>query len=280
MRERRVSALSQRKTSQPRSRGDGVTTASIGARCRGVTPPNGDSGDDRQKVGEFVSFVRKRGIRRVLAARRAVIDAHRSQDLSADALEMVLLDEKAKELLQRARGFAGQDVADGDAVSEIIRVAGRHRRTLQVAALGARQWGQHHDYASANRAHRLLQAALTRNAVQPPSADDRRRFEVLDPFRKLAPDEQWRELVRREPRLANVEAEARTGAFGNADDILNMSFLPDEQRRAATIDNLRRLRLRDDRLSGWVGPGCSSPDILLSSRIAREAASGHLSHLP
>jgi hypothetical protein len=204
------------------------------------------------------------------------MEAARNQDLDAESPEFVMLDDRANALLERAQELGAAGREDSEAVAEIIHMTGRHRRPLQLAALAARQWGQHRDYSSANRAHRLLQAALTDGPVAPATPDDRRRFGILDGFTQLEPAEQWSELLRREPRLVAMQHDASAGRFGSIDEILELATFPSEQRMEAGRHLRRQLEELRQQLQPIVGPASGQGDVVLSSHLAGQIAYSHL----
>jgi hypothetical protein len=233
----------------------------------------------RPSARQILQFFRQTGLRNLLRMRQALVEADKDQDVDADSPELVMLDDRSKALLHRAEQLAAGQREDPAAVEELVGIAGRHRRALQIAALGARQNGQHHDYSWSNRAHRLLQAALTGAPIAPISPDEQARFDLLDEFFDLDPAAQWSELVNREPRLAALEPAACAGKFAVTRRALDLLSLPHEQRAGAARANLRQRQERDDLLRPLVGPKSGQTDVLLGSRLAAEATSYYLDHL-
>lgn len=116
-----------------------------------------------------------------------MVELDKNQDLDAEAPEFVLLDEQSSALLQRAQDLALNGREDAGAVEELVRMASGNRRSLQLGALGARQWGQHRDYSSSNRAHRLLEAALSGGPVAAVSPSERARVGFSTRSQSLSP---------------------------------------------------------------------------------------------
>lgn len=202
----------------------------------------------------------------------AIRRAQRTQDLDAEIPATVMFDDRSTALLERARDLASDEREDRAAVRDLQAMAKGHERELCVAALGARQWNAYRESSLDNLAHRLLQAAISDTQVEPISVDDQERLERMDAFAELPHDEQWRLLVQREPRLAEVEADALAGQF-RAHDVL---ALPQEERKEAAGENLRGMKRLSDRLEPLVGPNATSADVILTTHLARQVADEHL----
>ncbi|HEV3191627.1 MAG TPA: hypothetical protein VGY54_14055 [Polyangiaceae bacterium] len=116
------------------------------------------------------------------------------------------MDDRARMLLKAAEGLAGDDEwSDGDAVQELLRITGRHKRALEVAEINSRRWGDYLDLRIENRAQRLLYAALTGRPVGGPTEADERRFAAIEPFADLEPDEAWERMLTAVPRLRELQ---------------------------------------------------------------------------
>jgi hypothetical protein len=148
--------------------------------------------------------------------------------------------------------MSGEDQA---AVGELTALAKGHGRALRVAALGTRQHGAHMESSLDSLAHRLLQAAITDAAVEPLSRDDRERLQRIDAFAELPHEEGWRVLTEREPRLAELEADADAGRFGGRD----VMALPEEQRQEVAGEELQGMKRLNERLKPLVGPDAAPP---------------------
>jgi hypothetical protein len=166
-----------------------------------------------------------------------------------------------------------------ESVQELVRLAGRHRRALQVAALGARQEGQHLEYSIPNVAHRLLQAALVGGPVKHLSDAEQQRIETIEEFSDADPERQWTELITAEPRLLALAAEARSGAYGHSERDASWLDLPEEQSKQTARDLLRYDQELRRSLDQLLGPNSGHDDILLASRTARDAAWSYLDEL-
>ncbi len=195
----------------------------------------------------------------------------KGQDLDAERPEFVMLDGRSSAILERAQDLAADDREDPQAVAEITAVAGRHEWALRLAALGARQWGQHRESSIPNLAHRLLQAAISGRPVEQLGDGERRRLEALDDFTDLDNERSWQTLIDREPRLRELEADARTGRFGRLRGLIDETMTTDEKQQIAR-ERLEGLSALKERLDPLVGPHSSSEDILLGSHIAHELA--------
>jgi hypothetical protein len=220
----------------------------------------------------------KGGLRRLLALRRTLVDADRAQDVDAEAPKSVMFDDRSRALLDRALELALEGREDPDAVHELVRMAGRHGHALQVAALGARQFGAHHDHPIPNRAHRLLQAALTGGPVQPPTAEDQARIAIFKAFWAGDPEQQWVELTTREPRLVELADDVRAGQFGPSRGVPTTAPASDEERSEA-LELLGQERNLRDRLAALIGPTSRQTEVLLASQAAQNAAWLYLDRL-
>ncbi len=78
-----------------------------------------------------------------------------------------MLNDHSKLICDRAVELAKGGRKDLDAVGDLARVARGKTRDLKAAARSLRMFGQHHEDPIANRAYRLLLAAIAGTAVQP-----------------------------------------------------------------------------------------------------------------
>jgi hypothetical protein len=191
----------------------------------------------------------------LLPLRRVIRQARQTQDLEADSPALVMLTDKSAELLMCAQAMGADNCDNASAVKELIRLADNDRQALRLAALGARQGGEHRESYRANLTHRLLQAAIANSLVEPLPGKERARLVAVDDFADLPLSQQWQELIRREPRLARLA--------GNG-------------RRAGLDESQVRTYLRRQ-LATLVGPKSASPDVILGSRAAAHAAVMYLS---
>ncbi|HEX3424753.1 MAG TPA: hypothetical protein VHT30_01385 [Acidimicrobiales bacterium] len=160
------------------------------------------------------------------------------------------------------------ECSDADAVAELVRVAGRHHHRLRKSEIASHRSGRNLDSAVADRTQRLLEAAVTGQAVTVPSALDRRRFEVVQSFRALPRDQAWEQLVVAVPQLAVL-------AFDIPTHLLNRSVPPEAVSEAARDASARLQDLRS-RLDELLGPKSGQSDPLLSSTYARQFAVEYL----
>ena len=120
----------------------------------------------------------------------------------------------------------------------------------------------------------MLVAAAGRQGVELASADDQRTFEAVASFDELDRDEAWTLLVTQEPRLADLEAETRTGAFSPPRSPINPQWSK-VLRETAHEQALESSEL-GDRVRALLGPLSDTSDPLLRSRTALGAALAHL----
>jgi hypothetical protein len=214
--------------------------------------------------------LKPRALPGLIRAGWALRKGFRGQDLDDESPEFVMLDERASAILRRAQDLAADDREDEDAVRELRTLAGRHKWSLSLAGLGARQWNQHREGSIPNRAHRLLQAAISDSRVEPIGIEECEQLDVLDRFAELTRAESWRMLSEREPRLLALEADARTGRFGTPGVIGN--DMPREEEQRIVRDRVRGLVELQNSLDPLVGPASGSDDVVLRSHMANERA--------
>lgn len=82
-------------------------------------------------------------------------------------------------------------------------------RHATAAPISARSRGP-----SANRAHRLLDAACSGGQIAAVNNEDRGRIEQVEAMWALPRQQRWTLLAERKPRLLRLESEARSGAWG------------------------------------------------------------------
>ena len=230
---------------------------------------------ERTASGHIKIPITPRTLPKLIRVGWALRKSMRDQDLDEDSPDSVWLDDDSSALLERAIELAADDREDEAAVSELAAMAKRHKRALRVAALGARQEGAHRESRLDNLAHRLLQAAIAGTAVEPISDEERERLGEIDAFSDLSDSRAWRVLAEREPRLADLEADARAGVFGGR----KLTQLPPEEREQAAHAELEAMRLLSERLDPLVGPRANSPDVLLATHVASEVARAHLERM-
>jgi hypothetical protein len=250
-------------------------------------PSTEDAPGPGASVRGFLWAVRHVGLPAMLKTGRALQKMYHDQTESEeDAPRNVTLNDRSRRIAHLAQSLARSGREDDNAVAEIQAAARNHRDDLRVAALYARQDGLHHESPVKNRTHRLLQAALNDTAVAPPDAADRARLELVARFENLPEDGQWAELVSREPRLAELEGDIRSGRAAHfmpseeLQDELRSGFkgLPDDHRRALT-DWAAAAEVGRQRLEALVGPEAATDDALMHTTSALESAWGYLSSI-
>ena len=256
------------------------------------TVPDGDEFDFATKPNDLsrtqelqMAFgaVRRNGLFTLLKLGRRLRKAYEDQQSEEDWPPNVSLNDRSRRIARLAKDLARAGREDDAAVAQIQAKAGHHRDDLRVAALYARGHGLHHESPVMNRAHRLLQAALNNTAVAPPDAADRSRLELVAWFENLTSDGQWAELVSREPQLAELEEDIRSGRTARflppeeLSDELRLGFknLRDEHRQALT-DWGAAAQLGIQRLENLVGPRATTGDELVRTMSAFESAWGHM----
>jgi hypothetical protein len=172
--------------------------------------------------------------------------------------------------------LAAEHREDPDAINELLTLSGDDRRALQEAALGARQWGAHRDHEDANRAHRLLQAAITGKPLTSSTTRERERFALLDDFAGLTTDDAWNQLTELDPRLADLEGEVRAGRFSRGHAATELQALGRDDARRAAVELRSARRDLNAHIRALVGPDSGQDDPLASSFIAFQIASNHL----
>jgi hypothetical protein len=92
----------------------------------------------------------------------------------------------------------------------------------------------------------------------------------------------WAELVEREPRLAELEAEVRSGKYGPVPDrTRHTKEQYDDPEWTRAHGEHARLSLKlADRVSRLLGPGSANPNPIIRSRKASELGHFYLSDLP
>jgi hypothetical protein len=119
---------------------------------------------------------------------------------------------RAKRLARKARELAAEGREDVEAVDELVALAKRRHGDLQAARSRWRVDGMSSERAVPNRSVRLLEAALEGGPVRPPEPAVRDRIETLERLDSLPLDEAFTELSRRDPRLRDLERQARDSA--------------------------------------------------------------------
>ena len=143
--------------------------------------------------------------------------------------EVVILNDRAKAIVDRAQALADAGREDAEAITELKELAGRHDHDLRVAVASFRQDGRDRESRLADRARRLLEAAASGEPIRPAGEDAEYRFRQLEEWHAVDQPARFRQLAAIEPRLARLEGEARSGRYGlPGPDPLHMS--PDDPR--------------------------------------------------
>ena len=194
---------------------------------------------------------------------------------------MVSTDDESLAVSRRAMKLAREGREDSEAVEELRRLSKGRKRSLQRAEQASRLGGRHLEAAEANRAHRLVVAALKQADVEPPDSAQRALFEVLDDFYAAGRPERetWDALLLGEPRLARLLAEVREGRFGPAhqfdgDQSAERFRDPELQRRQG--ESARGALELISEVKALCGPSRSSVDPVITARRTRDFVNWYL----
>lgn len=187
------------------------------------------------------------------------------------------MDKQTYALLSHAWRVAADPALDDDvAVAELRKLAGTSpEETLRVAEINSREGGRFRDFAVENRRQRLLEAALHRKPVRPPTATEIERMRVVEPFAALPVGEQWARLVAAIPELAELERIASRGAFSVAHYLQEAALSRDERQALIRTcsEHCSQLHQQLDRL---LEPSRGSGETLLASRYVYRFLSNYL----
>jgi hypothetical protein len=180
--------------------------------------------------------------------------------------QVVASDDRSEALAQHATRLAEEGRSDIEAVDELRREAGRHRRALHRAAALVRFQGSYQEDRVADRANRLLLAAANGTAVQPVGADEEAWFARIEAFGRLPVQNAFALLVAVQPALATFEADIRRRCEAGRER--DGTLAADEE------DDV----LRDvwDGVAVLVGPWAEATDRLLRSWAAFGVARVHI----
>lgn len=216
-----------------------------------------------------------------------------------DRPEMVPGGPKVTAVLRRAGELARENRQDSDAVASIRAAAAGSRRTLEQAARASRFDGLHHELRDQNFVFRLIEAARAGTPVAAVSEDDRGRIDAVEAMMALSQAERWELLCQREPRLAGIEQDVRSGRFGRVRPTPRGQRV-DTGRRSVGADGRERIVFRSERgphseqerrelaetahnssalnrrLSQLLGPASGHDDALLQTKRAQQTALAHL----
>jgi len=209
-----------------------------------------------------------------------MLDATRDEFTPEGLLPM---DKRAKALLDAALALAANETRSDDAaVAELTRLAKRRPDVVRVAENNARAAGEYVDLAVPNRAQRLLLAALSGQPVTQPSAEDRRRFELVGAFAQLPPQAAWDQLVTAVPGLGELARAVSGGQLGQHSAQSGSAQSGSAQSGSAQSGSaqsgsrrqfLIRLTIAVDTL---VGPKSPTGDVLLKSEFVRTFVMSYL----
>jgi hypothetical protein len=184
----------------------------------------------------------------------------------AAAPEIVAFDDRSQALADRALRLAEEAGSDVEAVDDLRRSAGRHRRALRRAATLVRFAGACEEDRVDNRANKLLLAAADGKPIEPVGQDQEAWFARIEAFRVLPLDEAFSLLVDAQPALMALEStlrergEAERGPDGTVDDEVQDQISTDIWRG----------------LPALVGPKAESTDRLVRSSAAFGVARIHI----
>src|SRR5438132_6363705 len=228
--------------------------------------------------------------------------AKKGQD--RDRRQSIRLNAKSKPVLDHAQQLGRDGREDAQAVAELRALASNRRRTLRQAQRASRFGGYHHELRQANLAHRLLEAAVTRNPVAAITPEDQKRIETVEAFDSLSLSEQWAGLTILQPLLIELEADVQAGRFGEirqlpagvrrrGESTDSTSPAGEGSRQVSlsssdppfTDEEIRQIgehgRAHNElieRLQSLVGPDSAHGDLLLNSQRAFEVARFYLLH--
>lgn len=205
--------------------------------------------------------------------------AYRSQHLADDGseVEIVMINSRSNRVADRARELAAEGRADDEAIAELVRLAGRRRHDLEVAAMFLRSDGADPEDRITDRAARLASAAFLGTPLIPPSSKEEAVISAVEALDDLDDGEVFRRMVLVEPRLADLEAAVRRGQF-RAPSSEPDPATPD-RRRAESLARLKAHRAVRDELTNLVGPASGATDPALRSRTVRDCLSYYLERL-
>lgn len=215
-----------------------------------------------QPNGSFLRWrdLTPRRIRDLVKLGNQLRRTYRHQLVEPGPPEDVILNDRSKQIQERAVELARDGASDDDAVRTLAELAGRHTLDLRVAAHSQQRHDRHREFAVHDRAYRLLQAVITGEPVSRPSTAEQAWLDTLANFRDKPLSEQFRMLTDIEPALGQVADDlAATAWTGHA---------PTSQQLVA----LTRLRL-------VVGPQASLADPLIRSGTAGNSAIRYLTEV-
>ena len=259
----------------------------IRARLRSAlrdSAPEPEADAEPSKSERFLPFGLAKLAGGVLFAQR--LARHEEHDHPDDP-GIAILGPRSGLLKREAMELASEDREDRQAAEELVSRAEGHDEALRRAALWLRCDGQASEQLLENRAHRLLQAALSGEAVQQITEPERRFIEDLESLR-AHPEDRFDALVEKEPRLRAVaEAIRPVDGMPSQEELgiepirswvaISFPFATRAMSQMPVLGNLVPAALLDliGQLEDFVGPTSASPDPVLRSHTAMNIAVKH-----
>jgi hypothetical protein len=196
---------------------------------------------------------------------REVSQGYRDQqpkDESDSDPTWVITTKRSDRIIAYAKRLANEGREDDAAVDELVAAVGRHHHELVVAGRYFHVSGQYKEDRIANRAERLIHAAMNRSSVSPPSESDETVLSALEGLGQLDAATAFDRLAQGQTGLRDLKDELDRGSFNQEPD--------------SALDF--RLHLRD-RLAPLVGPQSTNADPVLRSNMALELSVDYLASL-
>jgi len=233
------------------------------------------------KSERFLPFGPAKLVGGVLFAQR--LARQEEEDHPADP-GIAVLGPRSGLLKRQAMTLAAEGREDREAVDELVQRAEGHDAALRRAALWLRCDGQASEQLVENRAHRLLQAALSGEAVRELTESERQIIDELESLRARS-DDGFNALVEKEPRMRAVADAIRPVEGMPPQDELGVEpirswvaisfpFATRAMSRAPVLGRRVPAALLGliDQLEGLVGPTSASLDPVLRSHLAMNIA--------
>jgi hypothetical protein len=201
-----------------------------------------------------------------------------SREFSTGSLFAGWLNDRQNQIVMRAEDLAREGRFDKTAVDELVALAAGRRRDLERAAGSLSHDNSYREFRELNGAYRLIGAALDGSEVASLSDEEAARIDEIEAFHALSASDAFSELLRREPRLAELEADVRAGMIDGTPDALDAARPIADRIDAALRPLSKRIEL-SERLSRIIGPRSGQSDPVLSSSTARTSASLHFEQI-
>ena len=182
------------------------------------------------------------------------------------SLERLMLSSRSMLLVERAQALAAGGREDAAAVEELAGLGDGDAAALRSAAGWFQESAWNLESRQADRAYRLLTAAVRGDQVRPVAPAAAARFARLEALAHSSLGEAFEQLCALEPRLESAADDARRGRLGPAVSGPGAEWLAAEE----------RLRIR---LNLLVGPGASSSDWLVGTAAAYRIAADYIRRL-